>query len=959
MIDTARLGKILLLLALGLVCVSRAGVAGPDGELPWRLLAEGNFEQALATAQGQGGVLGAWIAAEAREELGRPAVPEESSSAAEAARLFLAKDYAEVLGALDGASGAGVEVDAVHLFLRRGQVFIELGRIAEADSVLTLGIDAAAEAGLTLSRCFGLIQRGRARLRLRQIDRPREDLDAAHEIALAQGLPRWAGDAAIARSVVDRLQMDLDGALAWREKALAYYRDAGHEAGQARALHYIGVVHLMQGRLTKALTGFQEALSLARSSGDAAVEGAVLGEMASANYLLGDFEAALEQYREAIRLVDNPWQQGMMLNNIGSIHEFRGEYAEARRILPQALALIRQAGDARNEATVLMSLGETLCELKEFTEGLANLDQALSLAREYEFPMTEAYALKSKGHGLLDSGDLQGAALALAEATEVARRIDYFEILEWSLLGQAMVARREGRLEDAWGHLREALAEVSEVRRRSAEASAVASGVTSQAFGIYAEALDVLFELHRQDPRRGLDQEAFAVAQGAKARIFLNLLAEAEFDLNASAVPGYRQQESGILIRIMGLEKDLEAARGLAPEDSIGSLRARLAAAEDDLQLLEARLRAEDPRYAEILYPQPLSMADLAGKVLRPGEIFLDYALGDSASYLWAITPAETRFVRLPPRPAITDQVTGLLPLLADYNLTAGDPAWFAPAAHALYRTLLGPVQDLVDAASRLIVSPDGILHYLPFEVLLPEAPAAARCGDLPFLVRSKVVSVTPSASVLARIRARLAVPPDAPWLLVGDPVLVRAEEANVMARAAGAGGLPPLPHVGEELDRLGSLAPGGRQTSLRGADATLGSVRAAAASGPHSLVHFATHGLFNESRPRYSGLVLSPAADGGDSGFLSVSEVFGLDLDCDQVVLSACASGLGQQISGEGLVGLTRSFMFAGARSVVAALWDVSGEATGRFMADFYRRLAAQEGTGTGLQPWLRSSAQ
>jgi CHAT domain-containing protein len=125
----------------------------------------------------------------------------------------------------------------------------------------------------------------------------------------------------------------------------------------------------------------------------------------------------------------------------------------------------------------------------------------------------------------------------------------------------------------------------------------------------------------------------------------------------------------------------------------------------------------------------------------------------------------------------------------------------------------------------------------------------------------------------------------------------------------------------------------------LAGADADLAHLRGSAAKGPYRYVHFATHGVFNETRPQYSGLVLGPGE--GDDGFLTTAEVFTLELDCDQVVLSACSSALGEQVTGEGLVGLTRGFLFAGARSVVAALWDVSGASTAAFMREFYGLLA------------------
>jgi len=957
MIQKLRLGKIpvmVMLVGLGTLAGGPSGAVADDRSVhedPWRLLARGQFAGVEEATRDRTDALAVWCRSAAEVESGGMVQSAGGAGSggeiASAAALFVDGSFGEVAESLTELltpDDEGLPPESrLHLQLMLGACQVELGLIEDAEANLTAALAQARLVRLPVSECFALLTRGRARVRLRQTEPPREDLTAALTLSRQEELPRWSGTAAIALSVISRLQMDLDTALHWRQEALAYYQAADDTWGQARSLHYIATIGIMRGQLTRAMAQLQQALVLARDADDDGVLGGVLGEMASINYLLGDFEQALIQYREAVRLAPNPWRRGMMLINIGSILEYQGHYAEALPVLEEALELMRQVGDHRTEAVALQSLGETLCEIRRFDEGLAILDEAVAVAREYEIPLSEAYALKAKGHGLLDKGDLEGAAIALAEATAISRRIDYFDILEWSLLGQAQVARREGRPADAMAHLEEALAEVAAVRRRSGGASSVTSGIVGQAAGIYAELIDLLYELHRQEPDRGLDRRAFAVAQEAKARALLDLLTEAEFDLRFSAVGGYRQQEAEILERIIATEKGLEEAQ-TAAADSVGRLRAELAAAEDELALLEADLRTRDPRYAEVLYPEPLSLRALTEEVLRPGEVFLEFSLGDSASYLWAVDALGVEFVALPPRAVIEQQVRELLPLLQDYNLTGGEPAWLSPPAYRLYTTLLGKVSAKVAHAERMVVSPDGILHYLPFGALITDDATATSLGDLSWLVRRTVISTTPSASVLAAVRRREDPADDQrrSWLLVGDPVLVSDSEAGVLARAAGAAGLPPLPYASRELEALYMRAPDGSAVLLRGSAATLTGLDAAVAGQSFSVIHLATHGLFNEARPRYSGLVLSPDPDTGDDGFLSVSEVFGLDLVCDQVVLSACGSALGQQVTGEGLVGLTRSFLFAGARNIVATLWDVSGEATAALMTSYYDQLAA-----------------
>ena len=845
---------------------------------------------------------------------------------------------------LDGEGGyAREDFNRLHLQLRLAAAYIELGRNEDAIALLDEVLPQCPEASRPVSRCFALLNRGRAGVRMRQLEEPREDLLQAERLARELEVPGWQGTAAIALSVISRLQMDLEDALQWRRQALAAYEVAGDVPGQALALHYIGTIHAMQGDLTRAMSRFSRALELSRRTEDQRILGAVLGEMANVNYLLGDFENALDQYREASRLVGHPWRRGMMLINMGSIHEYRGDYELALEAQTQALELMRQVGDRGTEAQALMAIGEIQCEQKRFAEGLANLEQALTMARETENTVLEAYILKCQGHGLLDSGRLEDAVETLARATAAARTSDYFDILEWSLLGEAMAARLQGRWRDALAHLEDALAEVSLVRRRSGGSAAFTGGIVREAGGIFEEAIGVLHHLHQQEPGAGHDHRAFTVAQQARDRAFLDLLAEADFDLRFSGVPGYQQREGEILQRIITLERDLNRVAGQAAlADSAGALRALLAAAEDDLHLLEADLRQQDPRYAEVLYPRPLELEQVQREVLLPDELLLEFALGDSASYLWAVgAGGEVQFRELPPRREIEDLVGQLLPLLQDYNLTGGQVAWLQPQAHAAHEMLVGPVGELVARYPHLVVVPDGILHYLPFGTLVSDGTAVESCRQLAFLARSKVITSAPSAGALARVRRPDAEEEEAGWLLVGDPRLPRDGETGFLARAAGSEGLPPLPLAGEEIAALAALAPENSSTVLTRERATAAGVRAAAAGRSYRLVHFATHGLFNEDRPRFSGLVLSADSAAKDDGFLGLSEVLGMHLSCRQVVLSACSSALGGHVTGEGISGLHRSFLFAGARSVVAALWDVNGEATARLMADFYGTLA------------------
>ncbi len=937
MIHMGKVGKVLLGVLILLSGYWSVAEAVTDPEQAWIHLERGQTKKALDLGLQGRDALSQWVVALA--EIRAQLEPSNPGNVGRSAQAFESRDFelsAELLEKL--LAEASLPEDQLHYQLRLGASLLELGQVQEAEQILTEAIEAARSKRMVVSECYGLLSRGRARVRMRQVEPPREDLQASLQLSRRLETHRWAGVAAIALSVVSRLQMDLDDALFWRETALEYYRHAGDLPGQARAMHYIATIGIMRGELTRSMTQLLDAAELARRAESSSELGGILGEMAAINYLLGDFDQALDQYREAVRLAPNPWRRGMMLVNIGSIYEFQGQFDLALPALEEALELMRQVGDRRSETTALQSLGEALCELEQCEQGLAYLDQAITAAREYDIPLSEASALEIKGHSLLRQGNLEGAASAFEEAIGLAQRIDYFDVLEWSLLGRAQVARAKGQPEKALKDLQGALNEVAAVRRRSGGSSQVTGSILNQAGSIYDEMIDLLFEMNQRTEGAGFDLQAFQVAQEARARSFLDLMTEAEYDLNISAVSGYRQQESEILSRIIELEKKLETS---AP-DSIGSWKADLVATESELNLLAARLRQDDPRYADILYPDPISAGQVQRKVLKPGELLLEYTLGEKASYLWVISKGAVRLVQLPDQDQIDEQVRQFLPLLRDYNLTGNEAAWLEQPARGLYQVLLEPAAAEISGADRLIICADGILHYLPFEALLTRDTPSGSFAELPWLVMEKIVTYTPSASVLGQIRwGTQSEKSRGPWLLVGNPLLDRGEDAGLFARAAGATGLPPLPFAGDELAALASLAP---SQVLEGKQATLGHLKEAGKRRDLGLVHFASHGLFNEVRPRYSGLVISSDPAQGDDGFLSISEVLALDLECDQVVLSACASALGPHVTGEGRTGLTRSFMFAGARSVVSALWDVSGFETARFMEKLYRRLA--EGT-------------
>ena len=912
----------------------------------WGLLAwVGAFGAAAAEPEGLGAAETAWWRVERGGEAPR-------ADAAADARLTWLADVslrslehddpaaAEVTYAssLAAAQSAGDSLGVLVALERLAILDIDAGRIGAARARLERCRRLAGDPPRPMALALADLNLGRVLVRTREVDLAAERLQAAHAATVDLDLPRWRGDAAIALSVVARLRMDLDAALALREEAYEAYTEADHLPGRARALHFIGTTFAMRGDLTTAMVRLQEAEDLARQAGDPEVLSGCLGDQAGILFLTGDFDGATARYTEGLQLTSDPRRRGWWLSNLASILADQGHYDQALPRYAEALELVRASGDRRAESTILLVMGQCRCVLGDVEGGLADLDAALAHAREYGLPLDEAKALEVKGHALIDEGRLAGAEPLLRDAVDRADRLGYFDLQASARKGLAEIARRQGRLADAEDHLTLAVDTVLQVRRRSGGAAGVQQGFFGEANDAFDALVEVLYERHLAEPDAGHDKRAWAVAQQGRSRSLLDMLAEAEVDLRVRADASYREREETLLQALASVQERL-----LAAPDSAAALAADAARLESRLDLLEAELRRADPRYAQLRYPQPVDLERACTAVLDPGEAVLEYQLGTRHSHVFVVAADRFEMLRLPPRAVIEDAVRGLLPLLHDPGLTGAAAAWYAAPARDVARLVLDPVLPSLDGVTRLVVVPDGLLHYLPLDALPTEDGAPAAFGDVPWLARRVEVAAAPSMSTLALLRDLPPVPADAaPLLMLADPRLPRPEEISVFARAAGAGGLAPVPGAAAEQEQV--IAVYGRRAAWFAGEQATASRLAAAGEGGQAwrTVHLVTHGLYNEDRPRYSGLVLAP--DGGDDGFLSVADIFGLELDCGQVVVSACSSALGEVVDGEGLVGLAQAFLYAGARSVVAALWDVDGDGAARFMGDYHARLAAAD---------------
>jgi len=412
-----------------------------------------------------------------------------------------------------------------------------------------------------------------------------------------------------------------------------------------------------------------------------------------------------------------------------------------------------------------------------------------------------------------------------------------------------------------------------------------------------------------------------------------------------------------------------------AAQEEVAALKQDITELTAEYDALEAQIRAQSPRYASLTQPRVLGLAEIQKQVLDPATLLLEYSLGKERSYLWAVTPDSMEAYELPGR-SVIDGVVGQL-----YNsLTSPDGKRDSrepgeqrthSVAFELSKMILGPVAARL-SAKRLVIVADGLLQYVPFSALVDPARATADSEKTePLAMRHQIVNL-PSASVLAELRGDAARRPAAAKAVVvfADPVF-DAYDARVVftdtrqpsvERASGrtrsGAGLTlrdqasqdgPI-HFGrlrfarQEAEEIAALVPQDECRVFFDFDASRTALLDSEV-GSYRIVHFATHALLDNSHPALSGIVLSLVDRQGRpvDGFLRLNQIYNLKLGADLVVLSACQTALGKPVAGEGLLGLTRGFIYAGAPRIVASLWKVDDKATKELMRDFYEAMLSR----------------
>lgn len=568
-----------------------------------------------------------------------------------------------------------------------------------------------------------------------------------------------------------------------------------------------------------------------------------------------------------------------------------------------------------------------------------------------------------------------------------------------------------GLREQALANYRESLATIETLRAGSLRADESRTTFLSTIKDVFDEAANAnaaMALLSGSTPGAPLSgkaleyaSEAFRINEQSRARSLLDLLSETDASITEGVPADLLKRKQENLDRQQDIADMLTGVNVSSEElkQKPAELDAELEKLQTEYEEIENQIRTASPRYASLTSNKPMTLAEVQQNVLDDNTMLVEYSLQPDDSYLFAVSKDAVNLFKLPSRANIEklaqDLRAQLIPSklqrrivgidVAEANRGLGiatsapeDAAAFVAASNALYKVVLEPAASMV-GAKRLMVVADGALNYIPFEVLLKSADGGD-FASLNYLVKTNEIIYAPSASVVGAIKQQRAKTNSRALLIIADPVFnsndARAKKAPPAAAGTDADvrglgiqsaladvdgstpaangtmeGLPLVRLTGTrvEADQISKLAKasGGQADVWLDLDASEENLDTRDMT-KYRIIHVATHGLLNAERPQFTGVVLSLVGNKTRDGFVRTDEVFNLHLGSPLVMLSACETGLGKETRGEGVMGLTRAFMYAGAPTVGVSLWSVADKSTADLMTDFYRRLLSTTATNT-----------
>jgi CHAT domain-containing protein len=818
-----------------------------------------------------------------------------------------------------------------------------------------------------------LVSRGEAHYLQTDDEAARKDLQEALTIAKTEGDRLSSARTLRALAWVEEDQGRLHNATSLMQEAEQLFRAIGDVRASANAIGDIATIQSIRGDRSSALNSHTETLRLLQTMGQRSGQAFMLEALGTDYLQLNEHALAAGYFGQALHqfaALDHLSGRQEALLELCRTELAMGRLKPAWQHCSKAVLLVSKLHDPKREAIALRNLGDVEDALGRTEKALLLYGRAAALSHRVHDPRFEAAALVSMGFVNARKGDQQTAIVLYTRALALSHDS---EALDGEIDARYQLARSEnvlGQFSDAQSQLDQALLLAEKERFGVASESLRASYFASirKCYDLYVE---ILMARHAKDPAARFDRLALEKTEAGRARTLLDALAER----SGPAI----ETDSALMARLRQLRRPLAAAyeRRLQLMVRNGSQQVladnareiSLLTAEYDRAIENAR---ERPHELSVAAPVP-TVAQTLSHFVEPGTVILEYMLGEEDSFVWRISQGDLTAYILPGREKIARDVQRWRKLVVARKPAQGESIAaynsrvrrsdreLRDQSQRLGCELLRPLEGV--NSWRLVLIPDGVLDSLPFAAL--PLNACSRTSGAPLLTEYEVVNL-PSLLVLPALRdmeeqhrgtsGGVAVLAD-PVFSRDDPrVKPRPDGRQVPASAASplglalrdvgwSSGLPRLPATRREGKAIATKASAYNTFVALDFDASLATALSPKLSH-YRILHLATHGLLDSEHPELSGLVFSLVDKAGNDidGYLQAQEIYDLHLQTDLVVLSACNSGLGKQVSGEGTVGITRAFIHAGTPHVVSTLWSIEDEATSELMGYFYEAVLGKK---------------
>ena len=715
-------------------------------------------------------------------------------------------------------------------------------------------------------------------------------------------------------------------AVAQYEASLNITRDIGDRVGEANALGNIGLIYQSTGRYAEALTRFEATLGINRDTGDRTGEASTLNNIGNVYQLTGRYAEALTRFEAALKImhdIGNRVGEASMLNNIGLVYRLIGEPTKALAQHKAGLKIMRDIGDKAGEAIALNNIGNVHRLTSRYADALTQYEMSLKIKRDIGDRVGEANALGNIGNVYQLTGRYAEAVAQYEASLNITRDIGDRVGTITSLANIAVVYRSQKQWQRAADSYRQAIQLIELTRTKTKEPS-LQTGFFARYISPYHGLVESLLELGSSP------DEVLTVSERAKARTLVDLMAGNMVSVLKSMTDTQRMREQELNANIIATTLQLNNALAVPAVDRgrVEGLRKQINAARDEYDEFRRQLFIAHPelrtRQAEF---EPASLGRVNQTLFdkEPTLCLLSYLVTINKVLLFVITragdvPTVTIYTlkALDGRPLTQEELNRRLSDFAKrYKNESGV---YTSEARELYKILLHPAEAALAGKAHMVIVPDGILNTLPFHILMNERGR--------HLIEERGVSYAPSITALVE--------------MVGLADQRRGEPVGPQTFfAMGRRTFPDHPEfIKQELPWAEEQVAGiARLFSAKAYTKEVATkANALAEMGKAKYVHFSTHAELNNVMPMYSAVVLGKGPN--DDGMLYARELSEMRLKADLVVLSACETGLGQQVSGEGLLGLTWALFAGGAPSSVVTQWKVQDQSMTELMLEFYGQM-------------------